>query len=90
MEIGGGVSSAILQGVRVSTLCDVNSRNVLRSLRAVGDVERVERETLLLRGNGIRAGSFGQAGGVHGVLLRGLREPGDDDNGQIGSRQFLA
>lgn len=55
----------------------------------LGEVERVEREMLLVGDILIRAGGRGRAGGVHGMLLNGTREPRDDDSGQVGNGQPL-
>ena len=56
---------------------------------AVDEVERVEREKLLAGGDGIRARGSERTGGIHGILLRGLREPGVDGSGQTGGSQLL-
>ena len=48
----------------------------------MGEVERVGKEKLLARGDGIRARGSGRTGGIHGLLLRGPREPRVDGSGQ--------
>ena len=79
---------AILRG---NTRSDVLRRRLeeLTSLAAVGEVERVERGNVLVRSTGIRARGSGRAGGVHGLLLHGPREPGADNSGQTGRSRFL-
>lgn len=52
-------------------------------MAAVSEVERVERGRLLVRGNCIRVGGRGRAGGVHGILLRNTRERRNDDSGHF-------
>lgn len=59
----------------------------MRSLASVGEVER---EASLVGGNCIRAGRYGQAGEVHGILLGGTKELEDDYGKQVGSGQFLS
>lgn len=54
-------------GIHIRSYCVVNSRNLPRSLAAVGEVEK---DTLLIKDNGVRAGGGERAGGVHDVLLR--------------------
>ena len=41
------------EGIRDRTCCGIDSRKIPRSLAAVGEVKRFEREKLLVRGNGI-------------------------------------
>lgn len=53
------------------------------------DVERVEREELLIRGDVIRVGSGELVSNVHGVLLHDTREPRDDSSEQVGSAPLL-
>ena len=87
--MGGEKCSPSCEEIRVRTCCGVNSRNLPGSLAAVGEVERVEKETLLVRSNFVQAGGCGRADGKHGILLLGTRKPGDDDSGQVGSGQNL-
>ena len=87
--MGGEKCSPSCEKIRVRTCCGVNSRNLPRSLVAVGEVERVERETLLVRAICVQAGGCGRANGIHGILLRGTRKLGGDDSGQVGSGQYI-
>ena len=77
------------QKTRQRTCCGIDSRSLPRSLAAVGEVVRVEREKLLAGGDGTRARGSGRTGGVHGILLRSPREPGVDGSGETGGSQFL-
>lgn len=70
------------------TCCGVASRDLSRSLATLGEIERVKRKELLVRGGRIRVGRRGRVDKVHGILLHGTREPGDTDRGQVGSGQF--
>lgn len=58
------------------------------SLTALGQVGRVEREEMLVRGDRFRDGGRGRVCGVYSVLLRSTRKP-DDESGQTGSVNFL-
>lgn len=53
------------------------------------DVERVEREELLIRGDVIRVGSGRWVSEVHGILLHDTREPRDDSSEQVDSALLL-
>lgn len=56
----------------------VDSKDLPRSLVALGELERMEGQELLVSGNDASDGSRGRVGRVHGVVLSDTRKPGDN------------
>lgn len=50
----------------------------------MSEMERVQREGQLVRGDCVRVEGHGRFGKVNGVLLRSTMEPGDDVSGKFG------
>lgn len=70
------------------TCFGVDSSNVPTSFAALGEEELVERQDLLVEGNDSRVGSAGRIGRLHGALLPGTREPGDENSRSFGRGKF--
>lgn len=68
---------------------DVHLRNLPRSLECLCEVERVEKEELLVGGNRILVESRGRVGGVRAILMSATGESGNHDSGRVGNGQFL-
>lgn len=79
----------MLTGDTQSDLLRRPLKEFTKGLGSFGEVDRVEREKLLVAGDHVQTGGGGRVGGVHSVLLRSARDSGEYDSGKSGSRQFL-